>query len=238
VTARLHVFLDIPAREFAAGAAFWAAATRCTLSAQRGEQGQFATLLPESGDPWVKLQAVEGQPRVHLDLDTTDQAGAVGRAVRLGATPAWTYHDVVVQRSPGGFLFCNTLAVGERRFGRNDVAILDQVCIDIPVEEWRRELSFWSALLERPLTGSLDTDCLRLADDGGPRVLLQRLDEVSGRVRAHPDIAVADRAGETLRHLALGAALVREFDGWNVLQAPYGQVYCLTDRDPVTGLAR
>ena len=52
---------------------------------------------------------------------------------------------------------------------------------------------------------------------------------------AHPDFAVADRAAETARHVALGAELERELDWWTVLRAPDGLAYCLTDRDPATG---
>ena len=56
------------------------------------------------------------------------------------------------------------------------------------------------------------------------------------RDRAHPDLAVRDRAAVTQRHVGLGAEVVDVRERWTVLRAPGGQVYCLTDRDPATGL--
>ena len=49
---------------------------------------------------------------LHLDLDSADRPATIERARGLGATTAWTYHDVEVMRSPGGFTFCQTLVDG------------------------------------------------------------------------------------------------------------------------------
>ena len=68
------------------------------------------------------------------------------------------------------------------------------------------------------------------------RLLLQRLGETRGRVRAHLDIATTDRVAETERHRALGAGVQRERELWTVLTDPSGAAYCLTDRDPETGM--
>ena len=70
------------------------------------------------------------------------------------------------------------------------------------------------------------------------RILLQQLESDEESVRAHPDFASVDRAADTDAHVRLGAQVVRIFEGWTVLRAPGGQVYCLTDRDPATGLLR
>ena len=56
----------------------------------------------------------------------------IARARSLGATSAWTYHDVEVMRSPGGFVFCHTLVDGDPVLVRDGSTILDQVCLDIP----------------------------------------------------------------------------------------------------------
>jgi hypothetical protein len=90
-----------------------------------------------------------------------------------------------------------------------------QLFLDTPAAELEPVVAFWSAV-----TGWVPSD--RRGEDGGP-------------VRAHPDLASADRAADTARHLALGASLVGVNDFWTVLTAPGGQVYCLTDRDPATG---
>lgn len=241
VPAWFHLFLDVPHEGWEEAVEFWSAATGWALSAPRGEDGQFLTLVPQEGDSWLKMQAVDDPaPRIHLDLDAVDRETAVKRATDLGASPAWTYEDVPVMRSPGGLLFCHTSV--ERsglRFARSEPErVLDQVCIDIPRVRWEQEVAFWAEITSRTPEPTKTPEFVRLADPdphGGLRILLQRLEDEDGEVRAHPDLAVAHRATETCRHEALGAATVGVFEWWTVMRAPYGQVYCLTDRDPVTG---
>ena len=231
----IQVFLDVPAADLEPAAAFWSAVTGWQPSERRGEDGQFLTLLPAAGSAYVKVQAVDGPAGLHLDLDSTDRPAAVARAGELGATHAWTYHDVEVMRSPGGFTFCQTLVDGAPRLERSGATVLDQVCLDIPAAHWDAEVAFWAALTGRePQVGALP-QFVRLVEDGRLRLLLQRLDEPDGPVRAHPDLATADRAADTDRHVALGAVVRGVHDFWTVLTAPGGQVYCLTDRDPGTG---
>lgn len=233
----IQVFLDTPADRFEEALAFWSAVTGWQPSERRGGDGQFLTLVPRRGAAYVKMQAVAGPPGVHLDLDSADRPALVGRSRALGATPAWSYHDVEVVRSPGGLTFCHTAVDGEPALARDGATILDQVCLDIPSSSWDAEVAFWQALTGRePEVGALP-EFVRLVEDGRVRLLLQRLDEEDGPVRAHPDLASADRRADTARHTALGARVRAEHDHWTVLEAPGGQVYCLTDRDPRTGRA-
>ena len=44
------------------------------------------------------------------------------------------------------------------------------------------------------------------------------------------------RAAETVRHESLGAEVVSRHDWWTVLRDPTGSAYCITDRDPQTGV--
>jgi hypothetical protein len=231
----IQVFLDTPAASFDEAVDFWAAVTGWQPSERRGEVGQFLTLLPPAGSSYVKLQAVDRPAGIHLDLDTADRPTAVARARSLGATTAWTYHDVEVMRSPGGFVFCQTLVEGDPVLVRDGSTVLDQVCLDIPGEHWEAEVAFWRDLTGRGLKEASSSGFARLLAPDQPRILLQRLDEPAGPVRAHPDLATADRSGDTARHVALGATVVAVHDFWTVLRAPAGQVYCLTDRDPSTG---
>lgn len=220
---------------------FWSAATGWALSAPRGEDGQFLTLVPQTGDAWLKLQAFDDEePRIHVDLDAVDREDAVARSTALGANHAWTYDGVPVMSSPGGLLFCHTPSEGAApRFARSEPErVLDQVCIDIPRSRWDQEVAFWSGITGRTPEQTKTPEFVRLVDPdphGGLRILLQLLEDEDGEVRAHPDVAVAHRASETCRHEALGAETVGVFEWWTVMRAPYGQVYCLTDRDPVTG---
>ena len=231
----IQVFLDTPADAFEEAVGFWSAVTGWAPSERRGEDGQFLTLLPPAGSAYVKMQAVDGPAGVHLDLDSADRPAVVQRARDLGAGEARTYHDVEVMRSPGGLVFCHTLLDGEPSLARDGATIVDQVCLDIPAAHWESELAFWAELTGRgPQVGSLP-QFARLVENGRLRILLQRLDEPDGPVRAHPDLATAQREADTREHVRLGARLETVFDHWTVLTAPGGQVYCLTDRDPATG---
>lgn len=233
----IQVFLDTPTAAFDEAVGFWSAVTGWTPSERRGEDGQFLTLVPAVGAAYVKMQAVDQPAGVHLDLDSTDRPASIETARALGATTAWTYHDVEVMRSPGGFTFCQTLLHGDPALVRDGATILDQVCLDIPAAHWESEVAFWSRLTGRGVqVGSLP-QFVRLVEHGRLRILMQRLDETDGSVRAHPDLATADRAADAEEHVRLGARLERVHDHWTVLTAPGGQVYCLTDRDPATGRA-
>lgn len=233
------VFLDVPRASFADSVAFWSAATGTTPSPTRGEDGQFVTLLPEHGTAWIKLQAHDGGPRLHLDVASHDRPALHERALALGAEPAWQYADVPVLRSPGGLPFCLTLAEPQPRMARSDAPVLDQVCLDIPPAVWDTEIAFWRDLTGRDLAPGRFDHFARLLDpdpSGPVRFLLQRVDDDRPRTTAHPDLAVADREHQTTRHTELGAEIVQVNVAWTILRAPDGLIYCLTDRDPRTGL--
>jgi hypothetical protein len=234
------LFLDLPEREFEAAVAFWREVARSELSPWRGQYGEFATLLPQEGDPWLKVQRVGGEGGIHLDLDVEEPLPeAAERAVRLGAAVVGDLGDVIVCRSPGGFVFCLTRwsaeesARGQARAGAE--SLIDQVCLDVPSSGYAAELAFWSQLTGWAVDDpDPDDEFARLAwADGIPvRFLLQRLDEPDGVVRGHVDLSAVDRATEVERHRALGARVEGEGRGWTVLQGPAGHRYCVTDRDP------
>jgi hypothetical protein len=229
----IHLFLDVRRDSADEEREFWSAVTGWALSPERGEDGQFVTLVPEHGSPWVKLQSV-GSPGIHLDLDTDDREAAVALATSLGATHEWTYDGVPVMRSPGGLLFCHTLVDDEPpEVPSASAALLDQVCLDIPPSRWESETAFWAGLTGRELHQG-DVGHFRHLRGRGLRMLLQRLDDEQASVTAHPDFAAPDRPGETARHVALGARLHGVHEHWTVLESPGGQVYCLTDHPPLT----
>lgn len=216
----LTAFLDFPAPVYDAGVAFWRAVTGFGLSAARGSAGEFATLLPPEGDAHLRVQRVgSGEPRVHLDVHRVGQ-------------------PFEVHRSPGGLAFCLVGEPGERRTAPADwgthASAVDQVCLDIPSSRYDAECAFWADLTGWPV-GEVDRpEFRRLADPPGAsmRVLLQRLDESDGPVRAHLDLATSDRGLETARHQSLGALVQRVHDQWTVLTDPTGLAYCITDRAP------
>lgn len=244
----ITAFLDLAPATWASAPAHWAALTGSTLSDLRGADDEFATLEPADGHAHLKLQrtAAGNDPaRLHLDLHVPDPATAATRAVALGAVVVHTSeHGYVVLRSPGGLPFCLVahpacLRSSPVEHDGGHRSLVDQVCLDIPPRLFDAELAFWSTLTgwaPRPSSTSAEFTALHRPAGQPLRLLLQRLDDDQPHVGAHLDLACSDRAAELERHLALGATHVADHRHCSVLTDPSGTPYCLTDRDPVTGL--
>lgn len=239
----ITAFLDLPAASIEAGTAFWRAITGSGLSSVRGEHDEFATFIPRDGDPYLKVQRIgHGPPRLHLDLHTDEVPAFVDHALALGARVTQP-GDHVVMSSPGGFVFCVVdhpagAAVPTPVPWWGGTSIVDQVCLDIPGPVLEEETAFWTALTgwEHRAGRFAEFTSLERPDGQPLRLLLQRLDSEDGPVRAHFDLSSADRVAEVVRHRSLDAALVNETGNWTVLCDPVGLEYCVTDRDPATGV--
>jgi hypothetical protein len=237
----ITAFLDV-APGHAGVEEFWAAATGCTVSAPRGERGEFATLQPARGDAYVRLQRLgAGSDRIHLDLHVGDPRVAADAAVALGASEVADLGHVVL-RSPSGFAFCCVPDVGghvrpaPQRWPDGHLSLVDQVCLDIPAAAYEREAGFWAALTgwERRASDLPEFGSLRRPGEQPLRLLLQRLgeDDPATTTRAHLDLATTDRRAEVARLVALGARAVGEGRTWTVLADPAGRPFCVTDREP------
>jgi hypothetical protein len=247
----LTVFLDFPAPAFEPGVAFWREVTGYGLSAPRGFQGEFATLLPPSGDAYLRVQRVhDGDGGCHLDLhvDTAAQSPdeVAGRAVELGATIRHRDPDggLIIADSPGGFTFClvrwqGETAVPEPLVTEGGASRADTLCLDIPPQRFEQECAFWSALTGWATSPARVPGYSYLEKPAEPGaalpflILLQRLDaaEPGQRVRAHVDFGCADDQA-IARHVSLGARVTGAFGHWTVLADPVGHAYCLVGRDP------
>ena len=159
----LTVFLDFPAAGFGPGIAFWRVVTGYGLSPFRGDRpgGDFASLLPPSGDAYLRVQRVlAGDGGYHLDLHVDTAGGALQAldeaadlAVALGATVRHREAgEVIVADSPGGFTFCLVRWEGKRAMPSpqtvdgSEVSRVDTLCLDIPPELFSDESAFWAAL--------------------------------------------------------------------------------------------
>lgn len=224
-TAWITAFVDVPASRHAVASTFWAGVTGSSLSRSRGANGEFATFEPPDGDAYLRLQRVESGPAgIHLDLHAPDR-------------------DLEPTRSPGGLPYCfNDGEAGTRPLPRiwaaGHTSLVDQVCIDVPPSAWDAECAFWAEQTGWELhdTGRSEFRVLTRPDEMPLRILLQRLEDEDGPVRAHLDIATSDRAAEVDRHRGLGARVEATKQVWTVLRDPAGALYCITDRDPYTGL--
>ena len=232
----VNVFVDRPRERFEEAAEFWTAVTGTRLSARRGVDQEFATLVPASGDSCWRLQAVGGAGGAHLDLVADDPVGTAAAARRLGATATGGSGDWTVLRSPAGLDFCVVPWHGEATWPPavhkgGSASRLDQVCLDVPPGVFEAEVGFW-----RELTGWAErrgmAEFVRLRSEALPvQILVQRLDETRA-AGAHLDVACADREGTRVWHEELGARLVARFEHWLVMEDPAGGVYCLTERKP------
>ncbi|MFD5010197.1 VOC family protein [Streptomyces chartreusis] len=235
-----YAFIDRPAAALGRAQAFWTAVTDTELSELRGDQGEFATLLPGGGaDPCLKVQGVDSGPEgAHLDFAVDDVPGFVKSALAQGAALVADHGDWAVLRSPAGQLFCAVPWYGESvrppvvRGSR-----LDQVCLDVPPSAHGTEVTFWSGLLSdwASAPGSRPEFHVLRPPAGLPiRILLQRLDE-DRTASAHLDLACTDIPTTRTRHEELGATFIAQGPHWTVMHDPTGATYCLTARDPKTG---
>ncbi len=245
----LTAFVDLPAVHFDVGAQFWQDVTRSDRSAPRGDDGEFATLIPPDGDPYLRVQRTDEGPRIHLDLHVDSVDDARRQAEALGAR----HCDPSVERghaimtSPTGMTFCFVDYHGEAARtlpGPSGVEHrLDQVCIDVPDDRFDRETSFWSDLTAWDLNQSRLAEFAVLSQPPTSpiRLLFQRLgaDDGAETSRAHLDLACGEHVDAVrAEHERLGATFVHPGTVWTTMRDPAGLPYCLTRRDPDSGLVQ
>jgi len=236
-------FLDLPAARFDEGVQFWSAVTGWRASARRGRRDEFRTLLPDRGDPHLKVQAVDGPAGCHLDVHVADVSAVVTWVRELGATVRSEEDGFTVMGSPGGFAFClvphtsgGVIAPpAQWPEGRSGV---EQFCFDIPPAAYDRETAFWEAFtgFERVPGEPDEFEDLARPPWSPLRFLLQRLEDDAPATTAHLDLASDDREAEVRRHEALGATVAHTGRGWTTMTDPVGSTYCVTDRVPAYDL--
>jgi hypothetical protein len=227
----LTVFLDFPAGSFGAGVAFWREVTGSALSPFRGAAEEFATLLPPSGDAYLRVQRVAvGSGGHHLDLHVDPAVASVQqaaeRAVALGAKVLHRELGLVISSSPGGFTFCLVRWHGEGtvpgpvRLDDAGASRADQFWLDIPAGVYERERSFWTAL-----TGWEGQDGARSAL---PVRLELRRASLNDRVTGHLAFACADRRALAARHATAGARILAVLPHETEMADPVGRRYSLS----------
>jgi hypothetical protein len=99
------LLIDVAPADAAGAAAFWSAALGAEARAVPGEE-QFTDLPGALPDLVVAVQAVDDQPRYHLDLETDDVEAETARLLGLGAVLVNQWRGCRVLRVPGGQLAC------------------------------------------------------------------------------------------------------------------------------------
>jgi Glyoxalase-like domain len=99
------VLIDAPTGDAAAATSFWAAALGAPTRQEPGEE-QFTSLPGSLPDLVLAVQAVDDEPRYHVDIETDDLDAETQRLTDLGAVEVGRWLDCRTLRAPGGHLLC------------------------------------------------------------------------------------------------------------------------------------
>jgi len=98
------VSIDCKTDDLGPALEFWAAALGMKGEIVEGER--YAEFDGNTGYPKVMVQAVEHEPRVHLDFETDDIEAECARLKTLGATEVARIKTWIVMQAPTGHRFC------------------------------------------------------------------------------------------------------------------------------------
>ncbi|MFI6936476.1 VOC family protein [Streptomyces sp. NPDC050287] len=97
------LLIDSPEPE--AAAAFWSAALGAPARPVPSEE-QFTSFHEAIPGLVTAVQAVDDEPRFHLDIETDDVEAETARLLGLGATQVGRWLECRILRAPGGHLLC------------------------------------------------------------------------------------------------------------------------------------
>jgi predicted enzyme related to lactoylglutathione lyase len=105
---RLSGFIiDCDTEDLDEAAAFWAAALGAPAKhAADVAKSPYVELEVADGEPYVEVQKVGHQSRVHIDIETDDIEAEVARLEKLGARRIRDIRGWVVMEAPTGQRFC------------------------------------------------------------------------------------------------------------------------------------
>ena len=99
------ILIDAPSAEAPAAAAFWSQALGVPARPVPDEP-QFTSLRGALPDHVLAVQAVDDQPRFHVDIETDDVDAETARLLSLGAVELDRWLECRILRAPGGHLLC------------------------------------------------------------------------------------------------------------------------------------
>ena len=105
---RLSGFIiDCDTEDLQAAASFWAAALGSPAERlPENYDGKYAALEVPPGEPYVEVQKVDHESRVHIDIEADDIPAEVARLETLGAKKIAEIDRWVVMEAPTGQRFC------------------------------------------------------------------------------------------------------------------------------------
>ena len=105
---RISAFvLDCKVDDLATATEFWSKALgRPVANSDQDGDGKYAELKTDADEPFLLLQRVDHEPRIHLDIETDDLDSEVARLETLGATRIAFVKRWWVMEAPTGHRFC------------------------------------------------------------------------------------------------------------------------------------
>ena len=105
---RLSGFIiDCDTDDLPSAASFWAAALGATVEQPPdNDDGKYTSLEVPEGEPYVEVQKVDHESRVHIDIESDDIPAEVARLEKLGAQKVAGIDRWVVLEAPTGQRFC------------------------------------------------------------------------------------------------------------------------------------
>lgn len=99
--------LDCPVDDLKTAAEFWSAALgRRIATLDQDGDGKYAELETAPDEPFLLLQKVEHEARLHLDIETDDIDAEVARLEALGAKKIAFVKRWWIMQAPTGHRFC------------------------------------------------------------------------------------------------------------------------------------
>jgi predicted enzyme related to lactoylglutathione lyase len=99
--------LDCRVDDLTAATQFWSKALgRAVASPDQDGDGKYAELSTDSDEPFLLLQKVDHEARIHLDIETDDLDAEVARLEALGAQRVAFVKRWWVMQAPTGHRFC------------------------------------------------------------------------------------------------------------------------------------
>ena len=105
---RISAFvLDCKVDDLATATEFWSKALgRPVANSDQDGDGKYAELKTDADEPFLLLQRVDHEPRIHMDIETDDLDAEVARLETLGATRIAFVKRWWVMQAPTGHRFC------------------------------------------------------------------------------------------------------------------------------------
>lgn len=105
------VCIDCKTDNLAKATRFWS--DMLGMDGKIDDDGKYTVFDGHRGYPKVLLQAVEHEPRVHLDIETDDREAECRRLTALGAREIARVKTWIVMEAPTGHRFCLVGKQGE-----------------------------------------------------------------------------------------------------------------------------